>query len=282
MWRAFLLLVYCTKLEFMYPLLVQGVFSNSQGTQRSLLPGAALGSWNNVIKIGRGDLIAIDPISTNITAAQSLQNTGNFTYYVSGQQVIDTGQISNYVVTNKSAGSVEILSLRQPGGQSIKLAYDNLGTNVGAMVHHYFENKFAIPSIIQARMNNALKPRIKTYSWSFANGTKLNTGAQYAVPTGLGNVVAVEVFTTISTGTIVPLTLNLFSISIGGTTIFEDANAAAYCVNTHRPIQILPILIRPGETFTATADTSDNATVSTMTLTLKLYFDDDYTGTRKY
>jgi hypothetical protein len=131
-------------------------------------------------------------------------------------------------------------------------------------------------------MNNALKPRIKTYSWSFVNGTKLNTGAQYAVPTGLGNVVAVEVFTSITTGTIKPLTLNLFSISIGGTTIFEDANAAAYCANSHRPAQILPILIRPGETFTATADTSDNSIVSTMTLTLKLYFDDDFTGTRKY
>ena len=270
------------KNQNMYPLLVQGVFSNSQGTQRSLLPAAAIGSWNNVIKIGRGDLIAIDPITTNIDGAGSLQNSGNFTYYVSGQQVLDTAQLSNYAVTNKSAGSVEILSLRQPGGQSIKLAYDNIGSNVGAMVHHYFENKFAIPSIIQARNNSALKPRIKTYSWSFVNGVKLNTGAQYAVPTGLGNVVAVEVFTAITTGTIRPLTLNTFTISIGGTTIFEDANAAAYCANTHRPIQILPILIRPGETFTATADTSDNATVSTMTLTLKLYFDDDFTGTRKY
>lgn len=265
----------------MYPLLVQGVFSNSQGTQRSLLPAAAIGSWNNVIKIGRGDLIGIDPVTTNIDATGSLQNSGNFIYYVSGQQVLDTAQLSNYVVTAK-AGSYEILPLRQPGGQSIKLAYDNIGSNVGLMVHHYFENKFAIPSIIQARMNSALKPRIKTYSWSFVNGTKLNTGAQYAVPTGLGNVVAVEVFTAITTGTIRPLTLNTFTISIGGTTIFEDANAAAYSAQTHKPAQILPILIRPGETFTATADTSDNATVSTMTLTLKLYFDEDYSGMRKY
>jgi hypothetical protein len=84
----------------MYPLLVQGVFSNSQGTQRSLLPGAAIGSWNNVIKIGRGDLIAIDPIATNIDSAGSLSNSGNFTYYVSCQQVLDTAQISNYAVTN--------------------------------------------------------------------------------------------------------------------------------------------------------------------------------------
>lgn len=265
----------------MYPLLVQGVFSNNQGTQRSILPGAALGSWNNTIKTGRGDLIGIDPVSTFIDGAGSLTNTGTFTYYVSGQQVLDTAQLSNYVVTNK-AGQYEILPVRQPGGQSVKIDYNNNGTATGIMVHHYFENKFAIPSIIQARMNSALKPRIKTFSWSFINGTKLNTGASYAVPTGLGNVVAVEVFTTISTGTIKPLTLNLFSISIGGTTIFEDANAAAYSAQTHKPAQILPILIRPGETFTATADTSDNATVSTMTLTLKLYFDDDYTGTRKY
>jgi hypothetical protein len=280
MWRAFLFIVYCTKIIFMYPLLVQGVFSNNQGTQRSLLPGAALGSWNNTIKIGRGDLIGIDPITTNIDAAGSLANQGKFTYYVSGQQILDTAQLSNYAVTNK-AGSYEILPVRQPGGQSVKIDYDTT-VPIGIMVHHYFENKFAIPSIIQARMNSALKPRIKTFSWSFANNTKLNTGAQYAVPTGLGNVVAVEVFTTITTGTIKPLSLNLFSISIGGTTIFEDANAAAYCAQTHRPAQILPILIRPGETFTATADTSDNATVSVMTLTLKLYFDDDYSGTRKY
>lgn len=265
----------------MYPLLVQGVFSNNQGTQRSILPGASLGSWNNTIKTGRGDLIGIDPISTNITAAQSLANTGSFTYYISGQQVLDTAQLSNYAITNK-AGSYEILPVRQPGGQSVKIDYNSVGATTGIMVHHYFENKFAIPSIIQARMNSALKPRIKTFSWSFVNGTKLNTGASYAVPTGLGNVVAVEVFTTISTGTLSPLSLNLFTISVGGVTIIEDANAAAYSSQTHRPAQILPILIRPGETFTATADTSDNATVSTMTLTLKLYFDDDYTGTRKY
>jgi len=281
MWRAFLLLVYCTKLEFMYPLLVQGEFSNSQGTQRSLLPATAVGSWNNTIQVGRGDLIGIDPISTNIDSAGSLVNTGNFTYYVSGQQVLDTAQLSNYAVTNK-AGSYEILPIRQPGGQSVKIDYNNLASNVGIMVHHYFENKFAIPSIIQARMNSALKPRIKTFSWSFINGTKLNTGASYSVPTGLGNVVAIEAFTTISAGGIKPLSLCLFTISIGGTTIIENANAAAYCANTHRPAQILPILIRPGETFTASVDTSDNATVSTTTLTLKLYFDDDFSGTRKY
>lgn len=269
------------KNRIMYPLLIQGEFSNSQGTQRSLIPGAGIGSWNNTIKIGRGDLIGIDPITTNIDAAGSLANTGNFTYYVSGQQVLDTAQLSNYAVTNK-AGSYEILPVRQPGGQSVKIDYNNLATNTGIMVHHFFENKFAIPSIIQARMNSALKPRIKTFNWSFVNGTKLNGGASYAVPTGLGNVVAVEVFTTISTGTIKPLTLNLFTISVGGITIFEDVNAAAFSAQTHRPAQILPILIRPGETFTATCDTSDNATVSTMTLTLKLYFDDDYTGTRKY
>jgi hypothetical protein len=33
----------------MYPLLVQGVYSNVQGSQRSILPASSVGSWNNAI-----------------------------------------------------------------------------------------------------------------------------------------------------------------------------------------------------------------------------------------
>jgi hypothetical protein len=196
--------------------------------------------------------------------------------------VYDTAAISNYAVTNK-AGQYQILPLRQPGGQSVSLNYDaTVGSGQGVMIHHYFENKFNIPAICNARFNSALKPRIKTFSFTFSNGAKIATGAQFAVPTGLGNVVAIEVFTTNSTASFVNLTLSLFTISIGGTTIFEDANAAAYCAQSHKPAQVLPILIRPGETFTATADTSDIVGAGTFTLGVKLYFDDDFSGTRKY
>jgi hypothetical protein len=265
----------------MYPLLVQGVYSNPNGGQRSLLPGAAIGSWNNAIKIGRGDLVAIDPISTNLTGAQSLGNTGSFNYKIGGQIVYDTAAISNYGVTNK-AGQYQILPLKQPGGQSVAIDYDNIGSSTGIMVHHYFENKFNIPAICNARFNSALKPRIKSYNFNFSNGVKLNTGSQFAVPTGLGNVVAIEVFTTSSTASLTNLQLSLFTISVGGTTIFEDANAAAYCAQTHKPGQVLPILIRPGETIQTQADTSDVVGAGSFTLSVKLYFDDDFSGTRKY
>jgi hypothetical protein len=266
----------------MYPLLVQGIYSNPNGGQRSLLPAANIGSWNNAIKIGRGNLIAIDPISTNITAAQSLGNTGSFNYNIGGQIVYDTAAISNYAVTNK-AGQYQVLPLKQPGGQSVSLNYDaSAGSGQGVMIHHYFENKFNIPAICNARFNSALKPRIKSFNFTFSNGQKIATGAQFSVPTGLGNVVAIEVFTTNSAASLVNLQLALFTVSVGGTTIFEDANAAAYCAQTHKPNQVLPILIRPGETFTATADTSDIVGAGNMTLSVKLYFDDDFSGTRKY
>jgi hypothetical protein len=266
----------------MYPLLVQGVYSNPNGGQRSLLPAAVVGSWNNSIKIGRGDLVAIDPISTNLTGAQSLGNTGSFNYKIGGQIVYDTAAISNYGVTNK-AGQYQILPLKQPGGQSVALDYDtSAGSGQGLMVHHYFENKFNIPAICNARFNSSLKPRIKSYNFNFSNGVKLNTGSQFAVPTGLGNVVAIEVFTTSSTASLTNLQLSLFTISVGGTTIFEDANAAAYCAQTHKPGQVLPILIRPGETIQTQADTSDVVGAGSFTLSVKLYFDDDFSGTRKY
>jgi len=266
----------------MYPLLIQGIFSNPQGTQRTLTPGASTSArWQNNIKVGRGNLIGLEPVTTNISLSNSSVDNGTFSYYVGSQIVFDSLPNSNYVAAAKP-GVMWPLNLVQPGGQSVSLNFQNGANASGLMMHHYFENKFNTPAIIAARQTNTLKTRIKAYHWDFSNGVKLNSGAQFSVPVGLGNVVAVEVFTEINTGGFRPLSLCLFTISVGGTSIIEDANAGEFTSEATKAPQIFPILIRPGETFTATADTSDNLTLSTMKLTLKLYFDDDLTGKKIY
>lgn len=267
----------------MYPLLVQGIYSNPNAGQLSINPG--LGSnfaWNNTIQIGRGNLIGIDPIATGVSLANALNEAGTFSYNVGGQTIIDNAQIGSYIVENKPRTN-EILSLNQPGGQSLQLSGRNTATvGAGIVVHHYFENKFATPSIIAARYSSSLKTRIKDYVFKFASNTKNNASSIFNVPVGLGNIVGIEFTCFTDNASLVTLSQTVFSCNVSGIEIVQNACLSAFCTLSGRPSQIFPILIRPGETFQLFADSSNTAAGATCGVVARLYFDDDLTGKKVY
>ncbi len=264
-----------------YPLLIQGVWSNQAGTVQSIVPGGSLtnAGWSNNLKSGRGDLVAIDPITTFIDAYDQDTYLGEFSYYVGSETVIQSAPFSRYVPANKPRSN-ELLQLRQPGGQSVRLSFNNDATGPGIMVHHYFENWYATKEIIAARQNPVLKPRIKDFVLAVPAATKLTESQNFAVPTGLGNVIAVELIGERVTTTVKTMMTGLVTVVVGGTEIFQDVNLGITVPAAGRPGLIFPILIRPSETFVIKVDTTN--LTGTARVYLRLYFDDDRAGTREY
>lgn len=267
----------------MYPLLIQGIYSNPNAGQLSIAPSVAANlSWNNLIQVGRGNLIAIDPVTTGVALTNVLQDCGTFSYNIGGQTIIDNSALSNYLVENKPRTN-EILSINQPGGQSVQLTAQNTASiAAGVVIHHYFENKYAIPTIIQARFNPTLKTRIKDYIYKVNSGTKNNNSAVYNVPIGLGNIIGIEFSSFANNGSLITLTHTVFSVAVGGINIVQEACAGAFCAISGRPSQIFPILIRPGETFQINVDSNNAAAGAIVGIVARLYFDDDLTGKKIY
>lgn len=265
-----------------YPLLIQGIHSDPSGSRGSITPGGSLAGagWSNNIKTGRGDLVAIDPVTT-FTDLTYFDDTylGEFSYYVGSETVIENAPLSRYVPAVKPR-SYELIQLRQPGGQSVKLSFNNASTGPGIMMHHYFENIFAVPEIIAARNHQTLKPKIMDFVRNVAAGAKLSQSGTFTVPTGKGNVVAVELIAERGTTSAKTLMTGLITVAMGGTTIFEDVNMGICQTNSGRPGLIFPILVRGGETFTITTDSS--AMSGTAKVYVRLYFDDDYSGKKTY
>jgi hypothetical protein len=267
-----------------YPLLIQGLFSNPQGTISTLNPAAlaAPRNWSNEVKIGRGSVVAIDPVLTN-TAYNVSDFAGQFTYAIGGTQIFNNTDNARHIV-GASPGLYEVLPLVQPGGQTVALSFLNNATvPAGMVVHHYFENKYATAEIIQARIYAAAKQRIQDFRYTVTTVTKLDQSPVQVVPKSLGNVVAVELIVTgaSAAATFQQITKALVSLSIGGTSIFENASAGIFTPQSTRA-RIFPILIRGGETFQFQVDTSEMAATSQLTVTLRMYFDNDLAGVKTY
>jgi hypothetical protein len=266
----------------MYPLLIQGVFSSPGGANETLTPGGGLfnAGWSNNIKTGRGDLVVVDPVTTFVTPGEENINLGTFTYQIGGQAVLDGCNLGRYQAIARPRSN-ELLQMRQPGGQSVKLLFNNIGSGPGLMIHHYFENNFATREIIAARNISILKQRIKDTSATFIAGVKTATPVTGVIPKGIGNVVAIEFFVSGNGAqTYKSLQACLFSFSVGGISIIEDGNCSIFTATGARPGLIFPILIRGGETFAFGANTV--AGLGPTVITARLYFDDDQNGTKQY
>jgi len=176
-----------------YPLLIQGLFTNANAGQQTIEPaGAGSFGWQNKITTGRGKLVLLDFITTNIDPVNpGMKSLGRFNYIVGGQTVVQNMEMRSFI-PSAYPRSNEILILKQPGGQSVSLNFINTADAAGLVVHHYFENQFATAEVIEARNTSELKQRIQEITNAFQTGIKGGTSQEFTVPTGIGNVVAVE------------------------------------------------------------------------------------------
>lgn len=270
----------------MYPLLIQGLFSNTNGTNDTVKPGALTvpRAWTNSIQLGRGNVIAVDPVITNSDATPIIQS-GSFNYTVGSVQVISNGQNNMYVPTARP-GAYKILPLKISGGQTVTCSFINNATaQYGIVMHHYFENAFARPSVFAAINDSSTKQRIQDFNVKFNGSLKFSPSPTFVLPTGLGNVVGVEYMINAEIGgglTYADLQNVLFTVNVGGTNIMENASTAIFLPTSGRPDLIFPIVIRPGQSFNINADTSNLPVASQIIITMRVYFDNDQTGTKTY
>jgi len=266
-----------------YPLLIQGIFTDQNGTNNTLLPAAPLtnGGWTNKIQTGRGNLVLIDFVPTNIDNSENaVTPISIFSYQVGGQTVVQNMESRSFA-PGAYPRSNEILALNQPGGQSVRLIIDTLGGSTGLMVHHYFENKFNTLEVMNARRSAALKQRIQEFRHTFATGLKQGQSTVFNVPIGIGNIVALEFIVNTSIAGAKDWTLATFSMSVDGVTILDNANSGIFLPMSGRPGLVFPIVIRPGSTFQLFADTSEVGAGDSFVLAAREYFDDDTNGNKQ-
>lgn len=261
------------------PLLIKGFFANENLTNNTIVGVAAVPiQWNNTITEGRGDLVMLDVIASNLAAVDGT-TAGMFSVSIGGMVVLQNQEIIRYAVT-AFPRSFEFLQLAQPPGQTIEFSYLPTAT-VGGIVHCYHFNQFAIPSIVAARNTAALKQRIVSFRAAFVFNVPIAESEKFTIPSGIGNVVGIELNTYIDDPADDVALRSVVSVLIGGIKVFDDVSAMLFFPGTGRPGLIFPCLVRPGQTFVFQANT-DAATVGTLTVEIRLYFDDDRTGKRNY
>lgn len=266
-----------------YPLLIQGLFTNANAGQQTIEPaGAGSFGWQNKITTGRGKLVLLDFITTNIDpVSPGMVSLGRFNYIVGGQTVVQNMEMRSFI-PSAFPRSNEILKLKQPGGQSVSLNFINTADAAGLVVHHYFENQFATAEVIEARNTSELKQRIQEITNAFQTGIKGGTSQEFTVPTGIGNVVAVEFI--LNTNVVAPKdwTTSAFSVEVNGISILDNVAGAIFLPCSARPGLIFPIVIKSGSTIKMSCDTSAIAAGDTMNFTMRLYFDNDVSGNKIY
>jgi hypothetical protein len=268
-----------------YPLLIQGIYSNRDGaTLQTVAPAVQFinQGWTNALQIGRGDIVAVDPVTTSAPSLNSNVDLGTFSYFIGSEQVYQDEPLTRHI-TAAVPRSYEVLQMRSKGGQSVRMALTNDALRAGVVMHHYFENNFATPEIISARQESVLKQRIKTFRVTTFSGGGRNVGSNITIPTGVGNVIAIEIFVTRGTATESLSQNSLMTLLVDGIEVFKDAASAAFLSVSGRPGLIFPILIRPGSTFRLECDNSFTAGLApVLTYNIRLYFDNDRGGKKQY
>lgn len=266
-----------------YPLLIQGFFSTPNGSPQTLTaiaPSTRI-SWTNTIPQSRGDLVALDIVLTGDSLLTTYSQQGIFSLVVGGVQVIQNGQLTNYIVL-ANPRSYELLQLRQAPGQTISLNVNSSAVClVGVVVHCYFENECFTPEILAARNKSLLKQRVLQFTADFNGGAKLVTSETFTIPKTMGNVVGIQFLTYDEAGGN-DIAKCIFTVSMGGTDVIKDAAGATFLPCSGRPGLIFPILIRGGETFVITGNTSAVALGDPVAFAVKVYFDEDVEGTKIY
>jgi len=264
-----------------YPLLIAGFFSNANGGQSSF---TAIGAgtrlqWSNTIITGRGDMVLLDIVPT--MQPSSVVSEATIELAIGGMQVLQNGTLARYEA-QAIPRSNELMHLRQSGGQTLQFtAVGDTGNTQGAVVHIYHENKFATEEIIAARNYSDLKQRIVEFTFAAGTGNKFVQSGTFTVPANVGNVVGIEV-NAWDNGSNLFLSRSTFTASIGGVTIMQNVAGNLLQNNCARPGLIFPILIRGTETIQLSADTSNAAVGNTVTFKIRLYLDNDLTGTKQY
>lgn len=268
------------------PLLIKGFSANKNGSSDSTIAVAATPvTWNNVLPEQRGNLIALDVVATNAdnTNWQDITtiNLGWFNLLIGSMQVLTAQRLVDYLVTSRPR-SYELLSLEQKAGQTMQFEL-NPETTIGAVVHAYFQNQYATREVIAARQNSVLKQRILGVTQIFAAGQRFQRGNSITVPTAQGNVVAIELSCVTDIQELQLLSISKLSVYVNGESVIEEAATVLFIPMSGRPGLIFPIVIRPGSTISIEVDTLNTGAIpEKLHATLKLYFDDDLTGKKRY
>lgn len=264
----------------MYPLLIKGLFSNVDGTNSSMTtPGVV--QWNNNIQEGRGNVRALDLMVYNTGGDLTPQtlNMGAANLYIGGSIVLQNVGLNAYQYLS-SPGMYEGTICTIPPGQTVQFQ-QNAQVSYGAILHTYFDNIFNTKKVMDARRTSVVKQRVLQFtSQAFADGQKFQESAVFTVPTAIGNVVAIQPVIYGSTSNIIMR--SLWSVVIGGIKVVDNASCMLALPGCTRPMAIMPIVIRSGETFTIQVDTSAAGGPATLVVGLRLYFDSDREGKEVY
>lgn len=227
----------------------------------------------------------IDPVATDqYTAGGVLEDIGRLSVLVGSFRVLTNVGLARYAA-NSFVRSYELLQLRQRAGQNIQVTLASpTSIGGGVVLHTYYTNRYGIPSVIAARNTAVLKQRIQEWSFTFTGGNRLANSPEVTVPTGIGNVVAVEINADVVTQNAgeFPIENSLVSLFVNGESIMEEACAAIFAMYSGRPGLIFPIVIRPGSTFYVQANTFQTTAASSVGITVRMYFDDDLSGEIHY
>lgn len=235
----------------MYPLLVQGYFSNANGTNASLViqAGPATQQWSNILTKGRGNLKFLDIVAiNNLDPLNSLGPTF-VTLSLGGTEIVTNGLNVMYGYYSQP-GYYNLIPIDSPGGQNIQLVHTiPNGAGGGIVVCAYYENKAATNQLLLAALRySALKQRVQDF-WQLFN---LGVGPylerlSITVPTGKGNVVGIAILAYFNdpSGLAIARPEILVRVQVNGNLVVQDAPLVQFLPQSTRT-NMYPILIPGG------------------------------------
>jgi len=260
-----------------YPLLVKGFFSDQQGNGDTIPPTITTASgWANTLPQGRGNTRYIDVMKTAAKVPGVISPI--FTVSVAGVDVL-SGTTLNSKVVGAYPGSYLMAALDQPAGQTIQLNVQSGGGNGGIIVHTYFQNGWDQPAVWDALKTAKLKTRYQDFFYSAGSGIKGVVSPEFTVPVSKGNVVAIQLLAEDNNVQETSGQTTL-TVSFNGIQVIENALAYLGVPECARPGLVFPFVVPGGSTFNISADTSRLAVGQSARFGVRLYFDDQLTGSR--
>lgn len=254
------------------PLLIKGYNSDLNGGNDSIPATAATVLWNNVFDSGRGDVVALDAFQTGAYQFFGRNSGAIATISIAGVQVISAINADDFSpITNP--GNYFLTPIKQPGGQTLALNLNGGSGNNGLQVLAYYANQFNTPAMREKLIYARLKRRYQAFYQTVTVNAANQNSQQFTIPQSQGNVIGVEFVAYLnSTANLTDLGLSTFTATVNGTTIIENLICGYGANHSTRP-NLLPILIKGGNTLSFSVNASRALAAPNFTVGLKIYFD---------
>ncbi len=206
------------------PLLIKGFYSNSDGsgsTNAALAAGTY--TWSNALPKNRGRLVGIYGLaatSNEIFTQINHAPVGRSTLKVGGSTVWENKVFISDLLSARP-GRYFSIPLIQNGGQTLDLSLVVVANTPSYYVLANFENDYDKPQIRQAIMYSTLKQRTQDFTFTLPAGGGKPFSDTVTIPTGKGNIVAVEIISAPTSGAGIDQ-LGTFTLTWDGMNILEE------------------------------------------------------------